>query len=75
MVANMLKVVLSIYMGDLSSPLPTLEEVLLCSEQTSEEEVQIWTVIVPCSIRHLLYYAIRKAKVIQLSDTTCIHRT
>eukprot|EP00731_Ephydatia_muelleri_P002838 Em0001g2838a len=36
--SNVLKAVLSIYMEDPSSPLPTLEEVLLCDQHTTEEE-------------------------------------
>ena len=37
---NVLKTVLSLYMENPSLPLPTFEEVLICNEQTTEEEVQ-----------------------------------
>eukprot|EP00731_Ephydatia_muelleri_P007093 Em0003g1341a len=36
--SNVLKTVLSLYMADMSSPLPVLEEVLLCDQHTNEEE-------------------------------------
>ena len=35
----MLKTVLSLYMEDKAMPLPSLEEVLICTQQTTEEEV------------------------------------
>ena len=38
---NVLKTVLSMYMEDQTMPLPFLEEVLICTQQTTEEEV--WT--------------------------------
>ena len=36
---NVLKTVLSLYMEDKTLPLPFLEEVLICTPQTTEEEV------------------------------------
>ena len=36
---NVLKTVLSLYMEDKAMPLPSLEEVLICTQQTTEEEV------------------------------------
>ena len=36
---QMLKATLSVYMEDQGLPLPTCEEVLVCNESTSEEEV------------------------------------
>ena len=36
---NVLKTVLSLYMEDKALPLPSLEEVLICTQQTTEEEV------------------------------------
>ena len=38
---NVLKTVLSLYMEDQTMPLPFLEEVLICTQQTTEEEVWI----------------------------------
>ena len=37
----MLKTALSLYVEDVILPMPTHEEVLICSEQTTEEEVTL----------------------------------
>ena len=41
---NVLKTVLSLYMEEPSLQLPTMEEVLVCSKETTEEEVHNRTV-------------------------------
>ena len=41
---NVLKTVLSLYMEEPSLQLPTMEEVLVCSKETTEEEVHNSTV-------------------------------
>ena len=38
---DVLKTTLSLYMEDASLPMPTHEEVLVCSERTTEEEVSL----------------------------------
>ena len=48
----MLKTVLSLYMEDKAMPLPSLEEVLICTQQTTEEEVLMRVLIFSC----ILYY-------------------
>ena len=37
----MLKTALALYVGDTALPMPTHEEVLVCSEHTTEEEVTL----------------------------------
>ena len=40
-IADVLKTTLALYMEDTSLPMPTHEEVLICSEHTTEEEVTL----------------------------------
>ena len=40
--ADVLKTTLALYMEDASLPMPTHEEVLVCSELTTEEEVTLF---------------------------------
>ena len=39
--ADVLGTVISLYMQDSTLPLPTLEEVLICSKYTTEEDVSV----------------------------------
>ena len=44
----MLKIALSLYMGEGDSPLPTLEEMVICNENTTVEEVFVAVTLLLC---------------------------
>ena len=53
----MLKIALSLYMGDGDCPLPTLEEMVICNENTTVEEVSVEfsrLLCIHCSIAYFM---------------------
>ena len=52
-VGSVFKTVISIYAQDKLSPLPSLEEVLICNERTTFEEVSTFILCLGCMMMNI----------------------